>query len=384
MKKILTFLSALFCLACTVCAQQDSTSASSANKTAVSIPQEETQSAESIAAYINTHYATPQERLKAIYSWIAENIAYDIAKATSMEAITEYDKEKAIQTTLNTRKGVCQDYSELMETLCKGCGIDVFLIPGFVLKPNQELEEPHAWIITGINNEWQIHDPTWGAGYVNNDVFTKRLSFDYFNIPPPTSITSRMPTDPMWQLLTYPISVQEYYSKVFEQDSTKPFFNYPDTIAAYRKLNTVGQCHATLRRIETAGIYNQATADYVMYLKNEIENDKINYFNAGIYHFNAAVAAINTYVAYFNTQFTPELPKEEVLNILYTVEQEIEATNMEFESVKNPSPDMAQQMNTILSNMNELLKKAKEGRAFTEKYYNTGKLGRPFLFQSSR
>ncbi|MCL2511705.1 MAG: transglutaminase-like domain-containing protein [Bacteroidales bacterium] len=346
-----------------------------------SIPKSETASVKTIAAYINKHYTTEKEKITAIYCWLAHNIAYDVAKAAALISTSteSYDKEQAVKHTLKVRKGVCQDYAELMEALCRQCGIKVYPVYGIVRRQGQ-IGEAHAWIAAWIDRQWRIYDPTWGAGYVNDGVFTQQFNSEFYDISPKDAVKSHLPLDPMWQLLSYPISVESFYRGDFQENTSRKPFHFSDTIALFERQDTIQQCYDIMRRIEAGGIYNQATVDYLDHLNSIIENDKVDSFNDGVFAFNDAVAALNDYFNYFNRQFTPEKSKTEVVRMLRTAETGIQTAIQRFQSIKNPSPELLRNMNDIASKMKTMSQQLAEQNQFVEKYFNTDSAQRKMLF----
>ena len=335
-----------------------------------SIPESETASVETIAAYVNKHHETEKEKITAIYCWLGHNIAYDVAKAAnpSRSSTDAYDKDEAIRQTLKVRKGVCQDYAELMEAVCGKCGIKVYSIYGIVRKQEQ-IGEAHAWIIAWIDRQWRIYDPTWGAGYVNDGVFTQRFDFKYYDMVPDSIIKSHLPLDPMWQLLTHPISVEAFYRGDFQENTSTPVFNFSDTIALFEQQDSIEQCYNVIRRIEAGGVYNQATVDYLTYLNTFIENDKVHTFNQGVYAFNEAVEALNEYSHYHNSQFNPKKSKEEVEKMLLKAELGIKTATQNFQSIKNPSAAMFQSINDLYSKMKTMSQQLAEHKKSVETHF---------------
>ena len=345
------------------------------------IPQSETASVETIAAYINKHYTTEKEKITAIFCWLAHNIAYDVAKAADLSRSTteDYDKSQAIRHTLKVRKGVCQDYAELMEALCEQCGITVQPVYGIVRRQEQ-IGEAHAWIVAWIDQQWRIYDPTWGAGYVNDGIFTQQFNDKFYDMSPKDAVKSHLPLDPMWQLLSYPVSVESFYRNDFQENTSRKPFHFSDTIALFERQDTIQQCYDIIRRIEAGGVYNQATVDYLNHLNSIIENDKVNTFNIGVHAFNNAVAALNEYSNYYNRQFTPEKEKAEVVQMLRTAETGIKTALQCFQSIKNPPPQLQQSMNDIASKMKTMSQQLAEHNRFVEKYFNTDSAQRKMLF----
>jgi len=348
------------------------------------IPETETASVKSIAAYITKHHTTEKEKITAIFCWLAHNIAYDVDKAAALSVSTseDYNKSQAMQNTLKVRKGVCQDYAELMEALCQQCGIKAYSIYG-IARVQEQVGEAHAWIIAWIDRQWRIYDPTWGAGHVNDDVFTQHFNDDFYDISPKDAIESHFSLDPMWQLLSYPISAESFYRSDFQGDSLSAPFHFSDTIALFERQDTIQRCYNVMRRVEAGGIHNQATIDYLNYLNSIIENDKVNTFNIGVRSFNSAVTSLNEYSNYYNRQFTPEKSKTEILQMLRAAESGIKTATQRFQSIKNPPPDMQQSINDITSKMKTMSQQLVEHNKFVEKYFNADAWQRKMLFYQS-
>nr|WP_246569697.1 transglutaminase-like domain-containing protein [Lentibacillus saliphilus] len=117
----------------------------------------------------------PGERnqAKAIYSFVARHIAYDVAKA---EADTFNIADSALSA-LETGTGVCQDYAYLATALLRAAGINAHYVEG-------DAGERHAWVEAHVNGEWIEMDPTWGAGYVENGRFYPHYTEDFFDPDP--------------------------------------------------------------------------------------------------------------------------------------------------------------------------------------------------------
>ena len=144
---------------------------------------------------------TKLEKARAIFIWIADNIAYD----TSFK-VTSYEEGLA------KRKGVCQAYSELFKRFGEIAGLEVVVIAGdskqYYYKRASDLDSGgHAWnAFKSDNGQWILLDATWGAGYVNNRKFTKLLTDYWFNPSPEIYVFSHFPEENRWQLLDKPIS----------------------------------------------------------------------------------------------------------------------------------------------------------------------------------
>lgn len=206
-------------------------------------PRSVQKSVEKLTEYLVKPAKDDTEKVRAFYVWISENIAYDVDMFFSSIIPTE---EITGNDVLRTRKGVCQGYSQLFKEMCDLAEIQCFIIPGYSKgygwKPTRKFESSdHAWNIVLIDNKWKLIDATWGSGFLNqSNRFEKRFEEKYFLADPEQFIYDHLPSDPMWQLLDCPITIEE-----FKKDSTEiknilankeACFNYNDSIAYFLTL----------------------------------------------------------------------------------------------------------------------------------------------------
>lgn len=86
--------------------------------------------------------------VRAIYSWIVENIKYDNTKAEALAAGTGYVPNP--DETLASRTGICFDYAALAGAMFRSLGIPCKVITGYVSPDNIY----HAWNLIYIDGEW--------------------------------------------------------------------------------------------------------------------------------------------------------------------------------------------------------------------------------------
>lgn len=143
-----------------------------------------------------------EEKAKAIYDWICDNIAYDTTKQI-------HDAE----TCYRTRRGVCQAYSELFCYMAEAVGLTADIIAGKTKSPDGKLsEDKHAWVFvyTSAYNGILI-DPTWGAGAVDGVKFIKNEKNDaWFNVSPYWMIFSHYPDQQYWTKLDIKVTEEQF------------------------------------------------------------------------------------------------------------------------------------------------------------------------------
>lgn len=115
-----------------------------------------------------------REKTKAIYKFVASHVAYDVEKYK--ENVFHPD-DNALET-LETGKGICQDYAFLAIALLRSIDIESRYVQGWAGT------DRHAWLEAKVDGDWIELDPTWGAGYIQDNEFTFNYTEDYFDPDP--------------------------------------------------------------------------------------------------------------------------------------------------------------------------------------------------------
>ena len=125
----------------------------------------------------------------------------------------------------------------------------------------------HAWCASKIEGKWFLFDPTWSAGYIENNKYFKKINNSFFKVDPSKMILSHMPFDYLWQFLSYPITNQEFYSKKKAQNKNKVIYDFELELDKYNKLSDGEKALECSQRIEKNGMINNLIVDYYNYKK---------------------------------------------------------------------------------------------------------------------
>jgi hypothetical protein len=184
---------------------------------ALQAPPSATKSVAALSSYLTKPFATDEEKARAIFRWITENITYDVEAFFSGRI-----KESRSADILKSRSSVCGGYSSLFEVLGRKAGLNVITISGFakgyLYKPGDRVtrESNHAWNAIRIQGEWKFIDCTWGAGKVDDKHnYIKAFESYYFFTKPEEFIYRHLPEEKRWQLLPEPLSRQEFQNLPF-------------------------------------------------------------------------------------------------------------------------------------------------------------------------
>jgi transglutaminase-like putative cysteine protease len=105
-----------------------------------------------LAQNITNGKKTDVEKSKAIFSWVAKNVAYNAPLVNSTNP-PMYTSLQAYQ----SRNVLCSGYAHLSAALHRAVGI----------KTKVSYGENHAWNEVLLNGVWQAEDPTYGSGFIN-------------------------------------------------------------------------------------------------------------------------------------------------------------------------------------------------------------------------
>ncbi|KOS05092.1 hypothetical protein AM493_02860 [Flavobacterium akiainvivens] len=173
------------------------------------------------AEKVKTDFTRDDEKARAIFTWIALNVKYDLGaygvneKPVAYSYKTEQEKlnlqkkfrEDLSQKTLKSKKGVCQGYATLYEVVAQKAGLEAAMVTGTSKSHPMHIGKApgasdHAWNAVKINGQWKLLDATWGAGVVTGEkpAFAFKFNDAYFFAEPDTFFLNHFPDDKKWLL----------------------------------------------------------------------------------------------------------------------------------------------------------------------------------------
>lgn len=330
-----------------------------------------THSSEEIAAYIGKHFSNQTDQLRAAYTWISENIRYDV---DNMFNPTYYsDKKELVEYVLKNKKGVCTHYAELFCDIATQLNIKCYVISGYTQQGGVIDPVPHSWSAAFIDSVWCLFDPTWGSGHLNGNKFIKKRNDHYFIVDAEQLIKSHIPFDPLWQFLYYPITHQEFAEGKTEQDKTKPLFNFVDTLKKYDEDSRMQQLLSANRRIEESAVNHphisrglEQNNNEIEYLKNQIF---IVAFNQVTQAFNAGVSQLNSFVDYRNKQFIPQKEEAEIREMVAVAMRLFTDAKNQLTQIQTANPDYINSKEQLLTSIEGAIQAAENQNIFLDSYF---------------
>jgi hypothetical protein len=178
-------------------------------------------------------YSTDREKVRSIFKWITENIAYQAKPITNRKirhtGFTPSDddtvalkplSERVAELVLSRREAYCDGYSRLFKTLCDYAGIRAEVVSGYA---NGNFGRPkfktnHSWNAVYFDSAWHLLDATWAAGYftyASND-FVKHYNDYYYLTNPRSFANDHYPEELKWTLLDKQPVLREFDNVPFK------------------------------------------------------------------------------------------------------------------------------------------------------------------------
>jgi len=192
-------------------------------------------SPERIAIQLCADLEDEYSRARAIFSWLAHHITYDLEAALNsqperilyrtkaeLERLLAKRKQARMRAALRERKGVCEHYAELFMTMCQAVGLRAGTIDGYVVyhpdkMGRQPLPSNHVWNWVSLNGQKRLVDVTYAAGATDWSGLAFRQKYDavWFDVSPSIMVQTHYPEKPAEQILADPLSGKEFASMPF-------------------------------------------------------------------------------------------------------------------------------------------------------------------------
>lgn len=193
-----------------------------------------------LARQLTATCSTDRQKVKEIFYWITENIAYNTGMRipkkkgkAMMMPVDEPDDGKSLPAlsdrvsidVLRQKKAVCEGYARLFQSLCEHAGLRSVIVTGYARadmnRQESKFRSNHCWNAVMIDSNWYLLDATWASGYIvmPSGEFVQRYDGYYFLTPPEQFIRHHYPDDLRWSLLADPPVIGEFRSTPFKQRS---------------------------------------------------------------------------------------------------------------------------------------------------------------------
>ena len=170
-----------------------------------------------IADTITAPFPGKEEKARAIFFWIANNIALD-PKATKQNDAKNNLPEKVIE----LRKATPLGFSLLLQEMCSAANIRCISVDGYTRLYPEEINEPvdevnHAWNVVQLGQSpetWYFTDASRASGFLDKKMtaFTKQFTSEYFFADKKLFNRVFFPNNSAWQLGGGVKSLKDFYA----------------------------------------------------------------------------------------------------------------------------------------------------------------------------
>lgn len=169
-----------------------------------------------IADTLTRKFTNKQEKARAIYYWIANNIAID-PKATRSNDNSKSDPVIVIK----MRKSTPLGFATLFQEMCSMANIRCLVVDGYVKNFPEDIrnkadEVNHSWNVIQLGQspeEWYYIDAAKASGSLDRKyIFTKQFTSEYFFADKFLFNLDHYPDNSAWQIGPGPKNIKDFYS----------------------------------------------------------------------------------------------------------------------------------------------------------------------------
>lgn len=216
MKKILASIFVVALLLSTNCFAQGNKNFTAIDEYVKKLGKLDTLTMGTISSIITKPFADKEDKARAIYSWIANNIEYDVKMAKSGNVNKNTPTE-----VLQYRKAVGIGFASLFQDMCSSADIRCLTADGYLKYDALQIGEPdeinHSWAVVQLGKspeEWFYVDVALASGSVDplKKTFTPAYSTAYFFPDKKTFNWQHFPDNEAWKLGQAPKSKKDFYA----------------------------------------------------------------------------------------------------------------------------------------------------------------------------
>ncbi len=202
---------------------------------------------------VTSPWNSKDEKVRAIFTWIANNIALD-AKAIKGADNRDVEPEKTIQ----KRKSTSLGFSLLFQEMCSQANIRCLSVDGYLKISTEDIDDmPDAasssWNVVQLGtspNEWYYIDAAQASGYLDSKktVFTRSFSPQYFFADKTAFNLEHYPDNKAWLLGEGYPSIKTFYALPLIKPAAYDYrLFYPEPLAGKIKTKPGAPFHFSFK-----------------------------------------------------------------------------------------------------------------------------------------
>jgi hypothetical protein len=181
-----------------------------------------------IADTLTSYFESKEDKARAIFTWIARNIALD-PKAIRSNDNKKTDPVQVIQ----MRKSTSVGFALLFQEMCSIAEIRCLSVDGFTKNSADDINNPadefnHSWNVVQLGqspDKWYYVDAAKGSGYLDKkqSVFTPKFNSTMFFTKRTLFNLDHFPDNNAWQLGDGPKAKRDFYALPVLLSGAYPF-----------------------------------------------------------------------------------------------------------------------------------------------------------------
>jgi hypothetical protein len=350
------------------------------------IPDSLTISTTKIADFISNNFQTPNDKIRAVFIWTANNISYDVVNMLNQDPTKSEDFR--IKTVLETKKGVCMHYAAVFKDIANKIGVQTYVIEGYTKQYGKIATLGHAWCASKLEGKWFLFDPTWGSGYVINERFVKKLNNSFFKAEPSKFILEHMPFDYLWQFLPTPVTNIEFNGGKNDPKKAKIICDFQVEIDRWDGLSESDKDFEAAERIEKNGLYNKLIVEQYNFKKKNFtilkQNKNINKLNLVVINYNEAIGLLNDFSRFRFNKFKPEQSDELMQKNMQDLLDKINKCKEEVYNIGSVGTENTPNLLNLKKMILDAVDQTEKQKKFLDTYLSKGSVGRKLMMSKYR
>jgi Transglutaminase-like superfamily len=217
MKKKLITLCFSIIICASLSAQKNASQYQSIDDFVAKLGSLDSQNVASIAQTLTSRFTEKEQKARAIFFWIANNIALDV------KAVKGSDERKSLpEDVVKYRKATSLGFAKLFQEMSSQANIRCLVVDGYVRKSIDDLNNPsdeinHSWNVIQLGTSpdlWFFADAAKASGTLDKKMITfiKDFTTEYFFADRALFNLDHYPDNDAWQLGGGPKSLKDFYA----------------------------------------------------------------------------------------------------------------------------------------------------------------------------
>jgi len=159
-----------------------------------------------LADTLTSPFPDDRDKLRAIFVWVTEHIAYDCSGSNARDSLAWqveeadrlYSTRSRLRLILKNRRALCGGYAFLVKILCDLAEVEARIVEGKACGGGS-MAEGHAWNAVRLGSQWYWLDATWASGTCADRRFVRQHDETWYLNTPQQMGCSHRAREGMWE-----------------------------------------------------------------------------------------------------------------------------------------------------------------------------------------